>query len=148
PDAEAHPVSGPEERAFRDRARSCTFALVIAPEFDDLLARRCEWALEEGCRLLGPSPQAIRLTADKLALFECLSHCGVPTPPTRLCPPEGPPFPYPVVCKPRRGAGSQRTFRIGNRLDYLTFLGEAKQQAGWESELIVQPWVEGLPASI
>jgi predicted ATP-grasp superfamily ATP-dependent carboligase len=148
PDAEAHPATAEAERQFRELARSAAFALVIAPEFDDLLARRCEWALQEGSRLLGPSPQAIRLTADKLALAERLLQAGVPTPPTRVCPPEAPPFPFPVVCKPRRGAGSQHTFRIGSRASYLAILREAEALSGWGSELIVQPWVGGLPASI
>lgn len=148
PDAEAHPLAGDEPRHFRELARSATFSLVIAPEFDDLLAARCQWAVEEGSRLLGPSPEAVRLSADKLALALRLRQAGVPTPPAQLCPPEGPPFAYPIVGKPRRGAGSQRTFRIANRIDYLAFVREASRAGGWESEVIVQPWVEGLPASI
>src|SRR5262249_6289621 len=45
PDAETHPATGADEAQFRELARSATFSLVVAPEFDDLLARRCEWAL-------------------------------------------------------------------------------------------------------
>src|SRR5665213_2261906 len=48
-------VEGGHESAFCAAARRSDFALVIAPDFDDILAQRCEWATEEGCRLLGPS---------------------------------------------------------------------------------------------
>src|SRR5205085_9209894 len=61
-------IDGPlddEPSRFRTAAAGCDFALVIAPEFDGILADRCEWALAAGCRLLGPSPAAVRLTADK-----------------------------------------------------------------------------------
>ena len=48
----------------------------IAPEFDRILESRCRWVLEEGGRLLGPSPEAVALTADKLALAEHLERSG------------------------------------------------------------------------
>ena len=102
---------GAEETHFRAAARRADFALVIAPEFDDILAERCEWAEQEGCRLLGPSIEAIRLTADKLRLAEHLARAGVPTIPTvpfTLAPP----WPPPYVVKPRYGAGSQDTFLV------------------------------------
>jgi predicted ATP-grasp superfamily ATP-dependent carboligase len=97
--------------SFRAAARRSDFALVIAPEFDDILAERCEWAEQEGCRLLGPSVEAIRLTADKLRLAEHFTRAGVPTIPTvpfTLAPP----WPPPYVIKPRYGAGSQDTFLV------------------------------------
>ena len=71
---------GEEERAFRQAARAADFTLVVAPEFDNLLISRCCWAAEEGSRLLGPTPEAIRLTADKLALGRHLRDRGVSTP--------------------------------------------------------------------
>ena len=104
-------ASGSSEGSFRAAARRADFALVIAPEFDDILAQRCEWAAQEGCRLLGPSVEAVRLTADKLRLAEHLTAAGVPTIPTvpfTLTPA----WPPPYVCKPRFGAGSQDTFLV------------------------------------
>ena len=38
-------IPGRVEQSFGEAARTCAFALVIAPEFDDLLATRAEWAL-------------------------------------------------------------------------------------------------------
>src|SRR5262245_22879088 len=57
-----------EQPAFRALAQQCDWSLVIAPEFDHILEDRCRWAEEAGGRLLGPSVEAIKLTADKLAL--------------------------------------------------------------------------------
>src|SRR5262245_52852208 len=55
-----------EETCVRRLAAGADCSLVIAPEFEDLLLRRSTWVLEAGGRLLGPSPAAIALTADKL----------------------------------------------------------------------------------
>jgi predicted ATP-grasp superfamily ATP-dependent carboligase len=110
-------ASGSSEASFRAAARRADFALVIAPEFDDILARRCEWAEREGCRLLGPSVGAVRLTADKLALSEHLARAGVPTIPTVPFT-RTPPWPPPCVCKPRYGAGSQDTFLVRHLADF------------------------------
>src|SRR5438128_614586 len=51
---------GEEETAFRKAAAEVDFALVIAPEFDNLLLERSQWASAEGSRLLGSEPAAIR----------------------------------------------------------------------------------------
>ena len=72
----------PAEPLFRRLARTADFTLVIAPEFDGILECRCRWALDEGSRLLGPSPDAVQLTADKLSLAAHLIRHGVPTPAT------------------------------------------------------------------
>ena len=61
-------------------------ALVIAPEVDGILEQRCRWVQEAGCALLGPKPDAVRLTADKLALAEHFFAHGIPTPVTRTLP--------------------------------------------------------------
>ena len=71
---------GAEADAFRAAAAAADYVLVTAPEFDRLLETRCRWAAAAGCRLLGPSPDAITLTADKLALARHLDRAGVPTP--------------------------------------------------------------------
>src|SRR5712692_9928748 len=106
-----------EEWAFRRLARWANYTLVVAPEFDDLLHTRCRWVEEENGRLLGPSSPAVALATDKWALAEHLRARGVQTPvcwafddvPSR---PAG--RQYPLVCKPRFGAGSQATFLILN----------------------------------
>src|SRR5262245_16073857 len=69
---------------FRRLAAWADFTLVIAPEFDGLLDRRCRWVAEAGGRLLGPAPAAVRLTADKWALYQTWSAAAVPTPATAL----------------------------------------------------------------
>ncbi len=148
--AEIHPLHGNDvELPFRRLARDADYTLVIAPEFDDLLEQRCRWTREEGSRLLGPSPDAVRLTGDKLALAEHLQHRGIPTPPTVSCPgADGPPWPYPVVGKPRFGAGSQHTILIHDHSEYAAFRDRIGRETGSLREAIVQPWLPGLAASV
>src|SRR5439155_27278518 len=45
-----------EATPFRELARVADYTLVIAPEFDGLLKRRCSRVLEVGGRLLGTCP--------------------------------------------------------------------------------------------
>jgi predicted ATP-grasp superfamily ATP-dependent carboligase len=138
-------VGQPGDAAFRDMAGAADYTLVIAPEFDDILLSRCRLVEEAGGRLLGSSPNAVRLTADKLALGRHLAGRGVPTPP---CRPVSPPphLPCPAVLKPRHGAGSLATFLVKRTQDLRACLLAAKKE-GWESELLLQPFVPGQPAS-
>src|SRR5438876_6157373 len=101
---------GEEETAFRKAAAEADFALVIAPEFDDLLLERSQWAQAAGSRLLGPEPAAIRLTGDKRALGAHLQARGVATPPVFSCSAAVPPeLTWPAICKPRHVAGATAT---------------------------------------
>ena len=50
---EVHVAEPDEEGQFRRLARMADWSLIIAPEFDDLLAARSQWAVEEGSCLLG-----------------------------------------------------------------------------------------------
>ena len=50
---------------------------------------------------------------------------------------------YPVVCKPRSGAGSQATFLARDAAELSTPVAETE----WPGERIVQPFVSGLPVS-
>jgi len=133
-----------EEADFRNLARQSSWTLVVAPEFDDLLARRCEWALDEGSRLLGPDPATIRLCADKLRLAEVLDSLHIPTPVTQLVPTNA--FSYPLVIKPRFGAGSLATFFVRNSLQEAQAMEAA--QAWQQTDLIAQPYIVGTAASI
>jgi predicted ATP-grasp superfamily ATP-dependent carboligase len=146
PRVQAHAApSGGEEGHFRRLARGADFTLVIAPEFDDLLYNRCLWAEQEGSRLLGPSPQAVRLAGDKLALARLLCRAGIPTPPAE--PLGSAPVPFPAVCKPRYGAGSQATFLVRNSAELADCRARSDAE-GWGGEMIVQPYISGLAVSV
>src|SRR5205807_6293862 len=137
-----------EETAFRKVAAEADFALVIAPEFDNLLLERSEWAQAEGCRLLGPEPATIRLTGDKRALAAHLQARGVPTPPVfSCCVAVLPELTWPAVCKPRHGAGSTATFLVQGPSELAGCIAQS-QAEGCGDELLLQPFLPGLPASV
>jgi predicted ATP-grasp superfamily ATP-dependent carboligase len=138
-------VTDDEPAAFRAAAADADYALVIAPEFGRILETRCRWAVESGATLLGPSPEAVALTADKLALarhFEC--H-GVPTPRTDpaadfILSNVPPPF----VLKLRYGAGSEEMLICTNSITAR----DISYEAAGADEMIMQPLLTGLPASV
>jgi predicted ATP-grasp superfamily ATP-dependent carboligase len=162
-----------EERQFRETAAKADFTLVIAPEFDDILAKRCQWVEESGGRLLGPSLTAVRLTADKYALCQFLQTRQVSTPETRLLSAETPenreprtrvggyadPLTnvrgsrwqvcqqFPAVLKPRWGAGSLATFVVESPSDLGQMTAAAKQE-GCKGDMILQPLIPGQAASV
>ncbi|MHB1422438.1 MAG: ATP-grasp domain-containing protein [Gemmataceae bacterium] len=128
-----------EEDDFRKLAAAADWSLIIAPEFDGILAERSRWVEECGGRLLGSSPQAIQQTADKLLLARLWSARGIPSP--------SPEWTYPLVCKPRFGAGSQATFLVHEEEE----LARARHQAdaeGWSGELMLQRYTPGVAASV
>lgn len=128
-----------EKDTFHKLAASADWSLVIAPEFDDILAQRSRWIEKAGGRLLGSSPKAIQETADKLSLSRLWSSSGIPSPSQEQR--------YPLVCKPRFGAGSQATFLVHDEQE----LARARLQAhaeGWSGELILQRYTPGLAVSV
>ncbi len=139
---------GEEPNIFRAYARQAHATLVIAPECDDLLRQRSQMALDVGGRLLGALPEAVRLTGDKLTMYRHWQARGVPTPvtaPADPLPPRGSGPPW--VCKPRQGAGSQATFLVRAAADWRTAFAQVR--AEWaDGELLVQPFVPGIAASV
>lgn len=133
-----------EERAFRELARESAWTVVIAPECEAILTRRCRWVEEAGGSLLGPSSALVELTSDKLRTAAWLAAAGVPTPP--CFPHPGTQLPAPFVIKPCDGAGSQATFLVQTAAETDTIIAAA--QAAWTGTLIVQPFVPGQPASV
>jgi predicted ATP-grasp superfamily ATP-dependent carboligase len=138
-----------EKPAFRELARAADWTLVIAPEWGDFLLTRCRWVEEAGGRLLGSDLAAVRLTGDKLALGQHFQRLGIPSPECRLVGPEQacPPWPFPLVWKPRHGAGSVATFLVRNLAEWGRCAEQAAQE-GWHGEAVVQPFVVGQPASV
>jgi predicted ATP-grasp superfamily ATP-dependent carboligase len=136
------------ELCFRDLAAQADYTLVIAPECGGRLEHLCEEVLQVGGRLLGPSPEAIRRTADKLALARHWERHGVPTPPTWVLGDE--PAGVPVVVKPRDGAGSQGMALWRQDSDPV---GVAQDQnpvptTDWPGPLLAQELIPGLAASV
>lgn len=138
--------TGPDEEAklFRRLVREADYTLVIAPEFDDLLWTRCCWVAEAGGRLLGPTLEAVRLSGDKLELSRHLRRQGIATP---QCLPGPAPAPaFPLVWKPRCGAGSLATFLVRDAAELAACPARAAAE-GFAGEAVVQPCVPGLAAS-
>jgi hypothetical protein len=89
----------------------------------------------------------VALAADKLALCQHLRELLIPTPECRQIqdgemPADGS---YPLVWKPRCGAGSLATFRVNDSDDWRRRQHELKD---WRGEMLVQPFVAGSPASV
>jgi predicted ATP-grasp superfamily ATP-dependent carboligase len=137
-----------EQAAFDRLARESDASYVIAPELDNLLTQRCQRVVDVGGRSLNSSIPAISLCSDKLRLARRLEEANVATLPTKqLGSKPGPSVDFPVVVKPRFGAGSQDTFLVETRRRFdevrLNFADEpAFRQA------IVQPFVKGMAVSI
>lgn len=126
-----------EERAFQDHAAQADYAMVIAPEIDGILQRRCELAVAAGAKLLGPDPKAIALTSDKLILARYWQEAGIPTPQTEALQDRAPSFPPPWIVKPRRGAGSVGVARVHSAAELPAI-----------DDGVIQPLIPGLAASV
>lgn len=142
---------GHEALLFQKLAAEAKATFVIAPESDGILLARRRLVERAGGRFLGHSAEAIRLCSDKLAFCEHLRRHELPTIPTELfdLATAESSFPYPVVVKPRDGAGSEDTFLIRSE-EHLRTLRRALNTAFGERkrEAIVQPFVRGQSLSV
>jgi predicted ATP-grasp superfamily ATP-dependent carboligase len=135
-----------EPTAFRKLAGESDYSLVTAPEFGGFLRERCSWVEEVGGRLLGPNPEAVRLTSDKLELATHLRKYQIPTPACFL-PKENGGCPFPAILKPRDGAGSQATILVACEQELERSIRTVRSE-GWVGELLLQPFAAGFPCSI
>jgi len=143
------PARGPseDEALFKHLAGQADAALVIAPEFDDLLWQRCYWLEKEGVPSLGASSEAVRLTGDKERLGQHWELEGIPTPAClSLAALAGEMPPFPCVLKPRHGAGSQATFLLRDPTDLQRAYDQALSE-GAGGDFLLQPFIPGRPAS-
>ena len=151
---------GEERTAFREFAAACDATLVIAPEFQSILTERCRLVQEAGGRWIGCAAAAIALCADKLRLAAHLSESGVRTIPTWPLPiapggrselPDAPAgsgaLAYPLVIKPRDGAGSQQTWLAANETEFQQAC-RGFRQSEFRETAIVQPFVRGRAFSV
>ncbi len=150
--------SGNEQQAFLILAGEADWTLVIAPEFNELLERRCQWAKQAGGRLLNASEEALRLTADKWRLNKHFHKHQVPTSEMlskfdlkeirggdQIETLSG--LSFPSVLKPRWGAGSQATFFINTKEELIQAIEKTRQEGSF-SEFIITCFVPGKPVSV
>ena len=136
-------------------AGRCAAAFVVAPECDGILAEHQRWISETGCRWLGCSFEAISLCTDKWLLAKHLAERGVPVIPTELseleseAPEESS---FPLVIKPRDGAGSQATYLINSSKQYRELLPRLRAEPmlvkPGRGAAICQPFVAGTAVSV
>jgi predicted ATP-grasp superfamily ATP-dependent carboligase len=150
-------VESPAEelRHFERLAAECDATLVIAPEFDGILLDRCRTVENAGGRLLGPGSRAVELCTDKLRLAQHLREAGVATIPAEMVnwiasPRESAgshPMQFPVVIKPRDGAGSQ-SIRLVNDAGEFERLRSELAPGMSAGKFIWQPYVAGVALSV
>lgn len=148
---EVLPAADPdqERELFSRLAAECDGTFLIAPESGGVLARRRRLVDELGGRPLGCSGEAIELCTDKLALSAFLERHGVATIATTSFQPDAllQAFPFPVVVKPRDGAGCLDTFRVDGA-DSLCVARAAFSGSESSGRAIVQPFVPGQAFSV
>jgi tyramine---L-glutamate ligase len=140
--------------AFRRCVAESDAVVAIAPETHGVLGQFCRAAETTGTRFVGPSSETIELFSDKLSTAKTLlelqqrptdSTVGGPlTIETALFVPgvTKPEFAYPIVLKPRDGAGTQDTWMIRNAFEWSDAVREV-QPAMVRQEFIQQPFVTG-----
>jgi predicted ATP-grasp superfamily ATP-dependent carboligase len=134
---------------FRDEVAAADALFVIAPEFFGILETRTrEVERLAPDRLIGCSSAAVRLCADKLTLAEFLLTIGVPTIETHPFDPQQPTvdWPFPIVIKPRDGAGSTLTFRVDSD-EQLANVGSQLRTDDSGFTFVQQPFIPGTALS-
>ncbi len=145
-------ISRPEEerQVFQEFCREADAAFLIAPEFQNLLADRCELVNQFATVSLNCSVESIRRCSDKLTLAGELASQEIPTIPTReLAEPladVAAGWDFPLVIKPRDGAGSQDTFLVPDEAEWNRLLPSFSSLAN--HDWIVQPYIPGRTLSV
>ena len=143
------------QRQLERLTLSCDATFLIAPEFDGILFDLCRSVEATGKTLLSSASAAVQRCADKLNLAALLEDAGVATIPTRLLSWDNASpletsnhvLHFPVVIKPRGGAGSQCNHLVKSwdefeRLRF--FLGADARKRSY----IWQPYIAGRPVSV
>ncbi len=130
------------EKEFQQQLETVDAVWVIAPEFDGILERFCNYAEQANKILLTSPAKAVALTANKLKTFQILKAANIQTVPTEM-------FDLTLnynqtkewIIKPIDGAGSENTFLLTAPNDWqkLPFL---------EKNYIIQPHLNGDKTSL
>lgn len=143
-----------ESELFDALTRDADAVLIIAPETGNLLEERVRRAAEisDPDRILNCCREAIADCADKLTLpqrLNSLSISVVPAAPIDFAKIEHVPFDFPVVVKPRFGAGCEETYCVESDITWTGLIASILNGSMVEApqNWIVQPFVRGVSLS-
>ena len=138
-----------EKAVFQSLLQEVDAALVIAPETDGRLAERCRAVLDARVVSWNCSPDSIELCSDKFRFANHLHAHGLATIPTLHADLNNPPDHqvWPVVLKPRDGAGSHLTFLVRDLNDWPPAVTSIREGRGAE-KCLIQPFIAGKALSI
>ncbi|HUG18117.1 MAG TPA: ATP-grasp domain-containing protein [Planctomycetaceae bacterium] len=146
--------SDEEQKLFETLIRETDAVLIIAPETDNLLEDRVHRAagISGAVRILNCRSEAIAYCADKLTLpqrLNSLSISVVPAAPIDFAKNEHVPFDFPVVVKPRFGAGCEETYCVESDITWTRLLASILNRSAEDESQnwIVQPFVRGVSLS-
>lgn len=132
-------------------AEECSAVVLIAPETDGVLEGLTRQLTERGVRLLGSTPEAVAAVADKWTWSERCRQAGLPVPLSVAVPPADVPaaaerLGFPLVLKPRRGAGCMGVCLAASAAEARRALDEPGLRG--ERSVLVQRFVEGDAVSV
>jgi predicted ATP-grasp superfamily ATP-dependent carboligase len=131
---------------------SADAAWLVAPETGGQLEKLAARAERNGTPLVGPGARAIRRAADKAGLARRLARLGVPHPHTRVgrshadCAAAARRLGFPLVVKPRRGAGCEGVCLARNAGELRRAVELARRADG--HAVLLQRYVPGVAASV
>ncbi len=128
---------------FQKQVERCDAVWPVAPEMNNILFDLTRMIEQLGKRLLSSSSEAVAITSNKLETFRHLIQEQIETVPSEsFIAHEFQPIGRHVI-KPIDGMGCERTFRVDDAEDWAL----VKSQLG-ETPYIVQPYIDGTPASL
>ena len=128
---------------FRRGVAGAEWVWPTAPERGGILEQLARVVLEAGRGLLGSRPDAIRLAASKHATARHLDRLGIPVVPTRTAGEAAHLAQDGMwVVKPDDGAGAEDTVVLDGLASARALLDARGPHA------VLQPWLEGVPASV
>jgi tyramine---L-glutamate ligase len=143
-----------EHLCFDELAREADAVLIIAPETDRLLEQRVRQVLERhpSVRSLNCDGEAIALCGDKRKLPEQLEPGGlsaIPSATPDFAATGKLPFEFPIVIKPRFGAGCEKTYGIESAVRWSRFRQSflSRNPSAEAQSWIVQPLIRGVALS-
>jgi len=142
-------IDTPEEElvSFSKLTKEADWTLIIAPETQGVLLSRRDLVDRSGGRFVGCGREAIEICGDKWKTFHQLENTEIPHLPTELFFSKSnlAELRFPLVCKPRDGAGCCNTFLIREENELCQIV---KDRSIDVENTILQPFVQGVSFSV